>query len=893
MKLQRLKVEQLRQFQQPLVLDNLQPGLNLIHGPNESGKSTLVRAIRAAFFERYRSKSVDDLRPWGDSGASPTIHLEFEHRGTSWWLSKSFLKRTRCDLRIGNTSYSEDQAEEKVAELLGYEYSKKGSSKAEHWGIPGLLWVEQGTGQEVQKAIEHAGDHLQSALNALVGEVASTGGDAVIETLSAERNKLLTKTGQPTGVYKQMFDERQKLQAEKTALQDRVSQYREYVDRLQSVTRDYQRDQQERPWERAQQQLDQAQARLSKLEQLEQQQQQETQTLNHIDQQRALTEQRLRDLQRIDQQKAARKADLEQAEQSLRDAQSREPVMAGQLHTARENYEKAKVRLKAARQSAERQRIEKEIERLARHKAVLLETRDKARKHQTQVAEARQRAVDNRIDAQAVHELKATEQALSHERIRSQAIATRLSWALLPESGAKLDDVLLAEQGEQQLLDVSRLTIPGVGLFEVTPGGEHLAETRRKLETLEQTLSDQLSQLAVTSVGEAEQRKLAYEKAVQQRLHAEELLHSVAPGGVEALETELSDAELELKNHHERLQANPRPENADDGLLLSEAEAVHDRAEAHLKECEGQQHQLDALRMRRQQARDNAFTEWRRLDQETRSPEHQQQLTGLKKRLETLTAECAQAQVNLKQRAGEIQQAQPHILRQDIERFRITVDNLRSRQQHRDREIRETRARLDAWGAEGLEEKLQEVKADYDRCDRRYQELSRRAGALELLVNLLNDRRQALTRRLQAPLQKHLDHYVTLLFPQARLALDDQLQPDTFARGNELGPVAELSFGAREQMGLISRLAYADLLQEADRPTLIILDDTLVHSDQTRLDDMKRILFDAAKRHQILLFTCHPEKWQDLGVRPTDLEQLKKAPAPEASKLEGQPPGSA
>ncbi len=85
------------------------------------------------------------------------------------------------------------------------------------------------------------------------------------------------------------------------------------------------------------------------------------------------------------------------------------------------------------------------------------------------------------------------------------------------------------------------------------------------------------------------------------------------------------------------------------------------------------------------------------------------------------------------------------------------------------------------------------------------------------------------------------------------------------------------NFGAREQMGLISRLAYADLLREAARPTLIILDDTLVHSDRQRLDQMKRILFDAASRHQVLLFTCHPENWQDLGVAPRDLEALKTA----------------
>ncbi|KKN13389.1 hypothetical protein LCGC14_1006780, partial [marine sediment metagenome] len=143
------------------------------------------------------------------------------------------------------------------------------------------------------------------------------------------------------------------------------------------------------------------------------------------------------------------------------------------------------------------------------------------------------------------------------------------------------------------------------------------------------------------------------------------------------------------------------------------------------------------------------------------------------------------------------------------------------------------------------------------------------------LWNLLKEKRQALTRRLQAPLQKHLDHYLSVLFPDASLEVDENLMPGTFSRGSELGRMAELSFGAREQMGLISRLAYADLLQEAGRPTLIILDDTLVHSDAERLEGMKRILFDAATRHQILLFTCHPENWRDLGVEPRDLEALK------------------
>lgn len=116
-----------------------------------------------------------------------------------------------------------------------------------------------------------------------------------------------------------------------------------------------------------------------------------------------------------------------------------------------------------------------------------------------------------------------------------------------------------------------------------------------------------------------------------------------------------------------------------------------------------------------------------------------------------------------------------------------------------------------------------------------------------------------------------MQHYLPLLMPGATVEMDAGLAPATLTRARlggtvESGQLQELSFGAREQLRIISRFAYADLLQEAGRPTLLILDDALVHSDAPRLAQMKRVLFDAAQRHQVLLFTCHPENWRDMGV---------------------------
>jgi uncharacterized protein YhaN len=96
--------------------------------------------------------------------------------------------------------------------------------------------------------------------------------------------------------------------------------------------------------------------------------------------------------------------------------------------------------------------------------------------------------------------------------------------------------------------------------------------------------------------------------------------------------------------------------------------------------------------------------------------------------------------------------------------------------------------------------------------------------------------------------------------------VDENLRPEILNRRTDNAHLDHLSFGAREQMGLISRLAYADLLKAAGRPTLIILDDALVHCDAERLEQMKRVLFDAGGRHQVLLFSCHPERWRGLGV---------------------------
>jgi uncharacterized protein YhaN len=147
-----------------------------------------------------------------------------------------------------------------------------------------------------------------------------------------------------------------------------------------------------------------------------------------------------------------------------------------------------------------------------------------------------------------------------------------------------------------------------------------------------------------------------------------------------------------------------------------------------------------------------------------------------------------------------------------------------------------------------------------------------------MLEGVLVEERDAVTNELQAPLTSRLTHYVKRLFPHARLNLAEDLGPVALTRtATRPDALENLSWGTREQLGIFSRLAYADMLKEAGRPTLLMLDDAAVHTDSFRRNILKKALLEAAERHQILFFTCHPEAWDDLGVPMRAVEDLRAA----------------
>ncbi|WP_238874971.1 AAA family ATPase [Achromobacter xylosoxidans] len=868
MKLTRIALEEFRKFRQLLVLDGLQDGLNLFVGPNEAGKSTVAAAIRAAFLERYSTRTVSDLAPRGESGARPGVELAFSHGGHDYQLKKYFLSRARCELLIDNGAQrlEGEEAENTLAALLGFELAARGQSKPDLAGVPGLLWIQQGDGQNLQTAAGHAGGHLREALTQLSGELASGDGDRLYERVAAERASLLdARNGRPKGVYKDAEDALAAAQAERDQCAQAKAQLDADVDRLAALRAEHARAEAGQPWKDLEARAAEARARLTAVakereafEGLQREQRQAAQTLAVLQEQVRRDQQDETELQALVAQAQAARAAVQEAQEPLARARRLRDT-----HVAA--AEQARQRVAAVQAVADRRDLQQQLDQLARD----IERLDGALEEATRLIEQgstlKAEAVRIEIADADIQALRKSERALGDLQLRQQAIATRLSYAFDAGREARLDGAALAGNGELLLTAAAELELPGLGRLRIEPGGQDLPALKRELAQMQAASAALLARLGVAHAAEAEERH-ARGIALQRELDAmRKTLAIHAPKGVDALRGQRNEAQARRAQLAERLALLPPAAEADDVDPPAARQALRD-AEASAAQAEqalaAVQRALDADGARAQLLETQAAARGADLQSPERAAQRQDRAGRL--------AEARNGHDLLEQRLHQAQAAlealRPELLEQDAQRYEKSAAIERDAQHRRHSEIQQLLGKLEQAGAQGLGERLSEAEAACERLQRRRDEFQRRAQALELLSTLLAGKRDAATQRLQAPLARRLSHYLALLFPESALRLDEALLPVALQRAGGEDPLDALSFGTREQLGILARFAYADLLREAGRPTLLLLDDALVHTDDGRRDLMKRALFDAATRHQILMFTCHGEAWRDLGV---------------------------
>ena len=193
--------------------------------------------------------------------------------------------------------------------------------------------------------------------------------------------------------------------------------------------------------------------------------------------------------------------------------------------------------------------------------------------------------------------------------------------------------------------------------------------------------------------------------------------------------------------------------------------------------------------------------------------------------------------------------------------------DIRTLLQRLDDEILERAGELRGLGQRGLEEELGAAQGALDRAERELAAVERRATALCLLYDTLLEAEEEAKRSFAEPIARRMAPYLEALFPGCELGFaPDTLQVRNLRRNGIDEPYQHLSVGTREQLAVLTRLAFAELLGERGMPAAVILDDALVYSDRTRLQRMQQVLLRAAKRMQIIVLTCRPDDYAGLDA---------------------------
>jgi energy-coupling factor transporter ATP-binding protein EcfA2 len=197
---------------------------------------------------------------------------------------------------------------------------------------------------------------------------------------------------------------------------------------------------------------------------------------------------------------------------------------------------------------------------------------------------------------------------------------------------------------------------------------------------------------------------------------------------------------------------------------------------------------------------------------------------------------------------------------QQVEQLTQQIAKLRENQAGLRQAIESALALSPYQNSNAIAERLALTKLDHERE-------RIRVDAIQVLRETLLEERQSLLGRYTEPVAERAALLLDRLAGQhwGRVQIGEDLRPGPFQPPAMPQGVSlkELSGGEGEQVHLAVRLALAGLLA-AQEPQLVLLDDVLTATDQARLERLLQYLQTQEAQLQILILTCHPERFSTL-----------------------------
>jgi uncharacterized protein YhaN len=158
----------------------------------------------------------------------------------------------------------------------------------------------------------------------------------------------------------------------------------------------------------------------------------------------------------------------------------------------------------------------------------------------------------------------------------------------------------------------------------------------------------------------------------------------------------------------------------------------------------------------------------------------------------------------------------------------------------------------------------------------------RHTAALALLRNTFLEVKSEMMNTISAPVEKAATRYLEQICAKPLVEIQmaqnfavQQVAPmQLLDCPDRLVALDRLSGGEQEQVFLCTRLALAMEIARKEKQTLV-LDDVLTHTDSERLPRICDLLEQMSDRLQIILLTCHPERFERLTrANRIDLQEV-------------------
>lgn len=863
--IRRIAVENFRKFRAPVVIDGLTDGLNVVIEPNETGKSTLLEALRAAFFVRFntRNQLAQSFAPHGDA-VGPEVEVAFDVDGARWSVTKHFLRRASVEVSGPQGRAQGEEAEARLNALLGSVRDTSRGGDVATYGALGLLWVAQTEALSVTAPAQIVRDSVTSTLEAEVGSI--MGGAAyhrVRNRVEAQYELYWTPTGQKRG---RQTAARERLEAAETTA-------REAADRLAMLERSFS-------------DVEAARARL-KIVQREMADNTDAQTrqdlIASLDVARAAAQ--ILSTRRAEQEaingKVTALADLRQrhedatrarmkAEAALTLASERRLGVADTFSAARQKVVDARTALDAARADRQAARTalaegEEQIRRSRRCAAVKAARRRYADLLKFEEQRSTAKALsDTAIAPKVLSSLEAHERAVAEAQAVVNAGATRITLSGSAD-GITIDGVPMA-LGTSTLDREVHIRFGDAELkiappASVASAAEFLVSALRKRKAA-------LDDLGVVDLAAARVRNQTARDAAADLRTLEARIQAATPAD-DVLQLAAGSADLKLFIAELGEEEAVGEEELPDIAVLTEGMETADSAVAR---AEGTQDSaIEALRRAEQEEAPLAMAEARATSDVANAVstheaiEQRPEWATLAEDLVKAREQAAEASVKVEDAFRDASAHDVAAINRKIElidaRVRTTVET-RTRLET---DIARLEGTIESEGGLGLADRAAAASEEVEAARLALQRITDEAETLKVLRSTLDAARNETSAKFVGPVAARAKHYIERLLPGCEITFSEDLGLESVSRAGMDERCASLSRGTQEQLAVLTRIAFADMLLEQGKPVSLILDDPLVYSDDARLDTMIEILSEAATRMQVVLLTCRDRAFRHVA----------------------------